>query len=582
MINSAFQVGRSGLTAAQVGIQVTGNNLANAATPGYTRQTVTLNPARDGQVGGLTLGRGVQVTAIRRQVDDALQARLWSGLSNEAAAQSDLQLLGSVESVINPLSDVSVSSQLNRFFNSWSELANTPGAAGTRSLVIQQGRSLAEYLRATRADLTGQRDQVDRDLASNANRANDLVNQIALVNQQLVAGGDAGNGGGSAALRDQRTALVAELAGYVDVTTVEQPSGSLDVLIGSTPVVLAGVSRGLKLKTESEPTGTVVRITTTDNDEQLTIRQGRLGSLLNRRGDLVDDTLSRLDTLAGQLIFEVNKLHSGGYGTTPLTQVRGTLAQASTDTSLAFNDPANQTLSGLPYAPRSGSFLITLTNSATGASQTTRINIDLDGRDNLGQPGTANDTSLQTLVNQLSTVGNLSASITPDGRLSVTAGAGYEMNFADDTSGVLATLGVNTYFTGTDASDIAVRGELLQNSTLLASGRLEAGTRNDNGAARAIADLRSTRVAGLANNTFLGHWDEAVQSVAVQAGQAKTRGEAASTVRESLESQRAAVSGVSVDEEAINLITYQRQYQASARFITVIDEVTQTLLALVR
>lgn len=581
MLNGAFQIGRSGLTAAQLGIQVTGNNLANASTPGYSRQNLTLNPARDTPQGNLFIGRGVNVSAIRRQVDDALQARLWSGVSTEAGAQSDLQLLGSVESLINPLTGTSVSSQLNRFFNSWSELANAPTASGPRSLVVQQGKALGDFLRQTRVELTGQREQIDRDLLANTQRANDLLNQVAALNTAIVSSENS-SGAGANGLRDQRDQLVTELAGYLDLTTVEQPSGTLDILVGSTPIVLAGVSRGIKLKTESNTTGTTVRVTTTDNDEGLAISQGKLGSLLARRTDLVDDTIARLDNLASQLIFEVNKLHAAGYGTTPLTSAVGATSLRSPDTSLAFNDPTNQSLADLPFKPKSGSFLIKLTNSATGASQTTRIDIDLDGRNNLGQPGTQDDTSLQSLVNQLATVANVTASVTGDGRLSLAAGTGYEINFADDSSGVLAVLGVNTYFTGQNATDIGVRTELLANASLLSSGRLEGGQRNDNAGARGIADLRSAQVAGLKGETFLGHWDQAVQAVAVQADQAKTRGESASTVRSSLDAQRSAVSGVSVDEEAVNLITYQRQYQASARFINVVDELTQTLLGLLR
>ena len=148
--------------------------------------------------------------------------------------------------------------------------------------------------------------------------------------------------------------------------------------------------------------------------------------------------------------------------------------------------------------------------------------------------------------------------------------------------GLLATLGVNSYFTGTSAADISVNNEVIASPSLLSAGNVVDGQSNDNGAAMGIVALRDTPLSALNGTTFNGQWDQAVQSIATQTDAAKTTTEAATTVKESLDAQRSAISGVNVDEEAINLITYQRQYQASARFISVVDDLTQTLLGLVR
>ncbi len=581
-LTGAFQIGRSGLAAAQLGIQTTGNNVANAATPGYSRQIATLAPSRDTQVGSLFLGRGVEVAAIRRQVDNALQARLLKGTSSESAASTDATLLAQVEATLNALGDDNLATDLSTFFNAWSTLSDNPTNTGTRSLVVQQGRALAGSLKATRSALIDQRTQLDRDLRAQVARADDVLAQIAGLNAEIVS---AENGQGSASgLRDQRDALVTELARLLDITTVEQPNGNLDILVGSTPIVLAGTSRGVELVQEASGGEIEVRVVAKDKQEELGITSGSVGSLLANRSAAIDSTLANLDTLAQNLIHEVNLLHASGYGGKAQAAFVSSLTVPPADTALALNDTANATFTDLPFKPRSGSFLITVTNTATGAAQTRRITIDLDGITSAGAAGFADDTSLATLAASINTALGVSASATVgvDGRLTITAATGNTVSFAEDSSGVLSALGVNTYFRGTNAADIAVRDELVADSSLLNFGRVVGGLPVENGAALAVAQLRTKAVAGLNGSTFAAAWDDATQAVGVAAGSAKTAAQAAEVVRQNLDAQRQVVSGVSIDEEAINLLNYQSQYQASARFISVVQELTQTLLSIAR
>ncbi|MGE3109426.1 MAG: flagellar hook-associated protein FlgK [Phycisphaerales bacterium] len=576
---ASLQIGRSALTASQVAIQVTGNNFANAATPGYSRQVVGLAPTRETRLGAALLGRGVEVQGIRRQVDSALLSRLHNGLSNEAAAATDRELLSQVESTLNELSENDLSSELSRFFNSWSELANSPGSTGARSLVVQQGSTLAGFVRNLRQDLGNIRTQIDQQLDASVTQANHLLSEIATINTNIVqaeAGSSVANG-----LRDQRDSLIAELSQYLDVTAVEQPSGVVDVLVGSLPVVLAGDSRGIELVRESTSSGLNAYVQIQNPRQRLNVSSGRVGALLSQRGTLVDDTIARLDQISSQIIFQVNRAHSGGYSAAPLTSTRGTTAIDIADATRAFNDPANVSFRDLPFHPTTGGFLVTVKNTASGSTETVRIDVDLDGINAAGQPGYGDDTSVTDIRDALNTVANLTATVNSDGTLSINAAPGFEFSFAQDTSGVLATLGVNTYFTGTDATNIAVRPELLAQPGLLNAGRVEGGTPNDNGVAGAIAVLQDEPNAALGGSTIRGSWQESAQSIGLRTSAAASRAQSTQLVRESLEAQRAAISGVSVDEESINLLTYQRQYQGAARFISVVDELTQTLINLV-
>lgn len=578
-LSASLQIGRSALTASQVAIQVTGNNFSNAATPGYNRQIVSLAPTRDTRYGSALLGRGVEVQGIQRQVDSALLSRLHNGLSNETSAATDHELLSAVESTLNELTDNDLSSQFSQFFNAWSELANNPASQGGRSLVVQQGRTLSGFVQNLRRDLSGLRTQIDQQLDANVAKADQILSDIATINSNIVqaeAGSSIANG-----LRDQRDTLVAELSQYLDVTAVEQPSGSVDILVGSLPVVLAGDSRGIQLVRESNGSGIDVRVQIRDPQEDLTISSGRIGSLIEQRGTLVDDTIDRLDDISAQLIFQVNRVHSSGYGSTPLTSVRGTTGVSAPDSVLALNDPDNQSLAALPFQPVNGGFLVTVRNTASGSTQTVRVDVDLDGLDNAGQPGFADDTSLADIRDALSAIPNLNASINSDGTLSIGAVAGYDFSFAEDTSGALAVLGVNTYFTGTSAADIGVRQELIDQPQMLNAGQTTGGTPSDNAAALAISLIQDRPNQALGGSTIVGSWQDAAQSIGLRTDAAASRASSTRIVRESLEAQRSAVSGVSVDEESINLLTYQRQYQGAARFISVVDEMTQTLISLI-
>jgi flagellar hook-associated protein 1 FlgK len=108
-----------------------------------------------------------------------------------------------------------------------------------------------------------------------------------------------------------------------------------------------------------------------------------------------------------------------------------------------------------------------------------------------------------------------------------------------------------------------------------------AGTPADNAAALAITGLRDLNLDGLGGRSISQSWQDEVQSIGLRTDAAMTRADATTLVRQNLDAQRTAVSGVNVDEEAINLLTYQRQYQGAARFISVVDELTQTLINLV-
>jgi len=576
-LTAAFNIARTALSASSLGIQVTGNNLANVATPGYSRQVGRLVPlGSNSSVAGQSIGRGVQMRDVRRQVDDALQARLWNSTADLAAANQHASVLSQLETVLGELGDHDLSSELSAFFGVWSERANQSQSS---SVVVQQGQRLASFMGRLRGDLLDQRSQLDAELGSVISRANQLASSIADINRSIS---EAELGGATAnTLRDQRDEAVTELSQLMNVTVIDRGIQGTDVLIGSQPLVLGGQSRGLQVERRTVDGSSDVFVSLVDNSERVDVTSGKIGAILNGRGAHLTSVITKLDQLAAQTAFEINKLHSTGRNLQGLTTTTAHLAITPTDQSLAINDPNNQTFADLPFRAQSGGFLVQVRQTSSGATQSVRVNVDLDGVTSAGLPGNDDDTTPEQIRAALDAVDGIRATFTPEGRLKIEAETGYDFSFADDSSNVLAVLGVNSYFTGTDAASLQVRADLVADPTKVVTGRMSNGQFVENGTVLAIAQLQDRPLASLSNQSISASWRDAVQAIGVVTSAAQVDAHAAGVIRDSIDAQRAAMSGVSVDEEAINLSNYQRAYQGAARLVQVTDELTQTLMSLI-
>ncbi len=228
----------------------------------------------------------------------------------------------------------------------------------------------------------------------------------------------------------------------------------------------------------------------------------------------------------------------------------------------------------------SGSFFVSVIDDATQTPVAYRIDVDLSGA------GT--DTTLESLVQRINDqVGGVTASITSDNRLAFEADDGVSFVFGfdgqqgrADTSGVLAALGINTYFSGTDATNIAVNETLIGNTSLLAAAT--AALPGDGRIAGLIADLDTATVSQAGYLSISDVYDAIANSVAVSGNASNGDLFATETVMLSLQAQRESISGVNLDEEAISLVKYQRAFQGAARFISVVDEMIGELVALIR
>src|SRR5688500_12394432 len=378
-----LNLSKTALAVQQAAIQTTGNNIANAGNADFTRQATGVVPSKDQQIAtGVFVGTGLDLQSISRQIDESLQSRLRASSSDEQAADTAQQWLGRIESLFNELSDQDLSTQLSTFFNSWSNLANKPQDVGLRQVVIQNGDTVAQWLRDLRTKLGSLQADVDQRMKAQSENANSLAQQVADLNQQIVVA-EGGTGGQANGLRDQRDVVLKKLSELVDIKTVQQPTGVIDVYVGSEPLVSGTTNRGVALRNETVNGKLETTVTFAVNDGNMKLTAGQLGALGQAR-DKIDETMDQFDALAGNLIFELNKLHSSGQGLEGFGTVTAT--NQVDDSTVALNDPR----ANLKFPPTPGSFVVHVKNKTSGLATSTLVQVDLDGAG-------GNDTTLASL-----------------------------------------------------------------------------------------------------------------------------------------------------------------------------------------
>jgi len=566
-LTNSLHIGRTGLLTHQTGIEVTGNNLANVATAGYKRQRVDLAALGDRRLGSGLVGTGVGIDSITRQVSEAVESRLRSAIADQGGSAVLQGRLERLEALQNELSGNDLSTALDGYFDAWSQLGTNPQDPALRGLVVSEGVSLAGFVQDLRAGYGGLETESSGLLAEGVDAANQLLNQIEGVNASIRTQ-EGGSGAEAGALRDRRDGLLAELAQHVEIDVNELPDGEVDMFVGTIPVMLEGRSRGLELRTQTVDGVEAVELATVTDGTRIDPGRGEIAAHLAFANGGLADATQGLDELAGQLIFQTNRIHSQSQGLTPASSYVG--AYAVDDADAALSDAG---ASGLDFAPNHGSFQVHVSSGNGTPRQTTRIELDLDG---LGGP----DTTLNGLVTQLNAVDGLTAAVDATGRLTLngdTAGTG--ISFSDDSSGVLAALGIHGFFSGSDAADIAVADAVAADSNRLAAARGHLD--GDNRGALAAAGLRDAGLTELDGRSIAQTWGDRVARDAAELSRVRDSRAAATVVADNLRSQQSAVSGVNADEETINLLQYQRAYQASARYLTVVDEMMQTLLRVI-
>ena len=484
--------------------------------------------------------------------------------ADSANADVQSQAYKDLETILNELSDTTdLSSSLTGFFNSLDEVVNDPSNAATRNLVVGKGISLAQNFNDLHSRVSDIQQELDKRVVADADQINSLTEQIRRLNVQ-IATSEGGNSTASeaAALRVQRQTAVDSLSQLLGIQVNEQPSGGLNISVGGELLVFEGTRRLVDVSKADANGNAGGKIEFAGTHAPITTSSGEVQGLYSARDDIIGGFLTKLDDLAATLANEFNKLYTQGQGLVGFDQLTST--NAVNDSSAALD------AAGLAFTPTSGSFDLLVHSKGSDLTTTTTIPIDLNGLDE--------DTSLTSLAQQLNAVEGISASVSSNGQLQIKSDStDIDFGFSGDTSGVLAALGLNTFFTGSTAASIGVNDEL---KGIANAGKLAAslgGIGQDAHGAERLAAFLDQPLASQGNASLSDKYNQILNEVTQGSAASQSMADGFHTFEGSLEAQQQSVSGVSIDEEAVNMLTLQRIYQASAKYIQTISDLLDML-----
>ncbi len=405
--------GLRALTAARLGMQTSGNNIANANTLGYSRQRVLLSASLPYTIaGGHQIGNGVDVSRIDRLFDDGLERRLQLQGSLLGAAELDQSRFAEIEGILSE-PDGGLSESLAGLFGSIGQLQTDPADRALRGGVIQAGSALSQGFRLISdrfGELAGSTFDEVRGLVRQVNEG---AEAIARLNQQITSAES--NGQPANDLRDTRAQFVKELGTLLDTRAIERPSGSVDLLVGGHLLVAGDRASGLAVGRDIDGK---TRVTVGTSTNRATISNGRIAALLQQESTGLPGISGRIDDLARNLILEMNRLHSTGMPRSgPFTSLTSFYGAVDGDGDGRGGDEL-LSQSGFLFDVQEGELAISVTDQATGQMERTRLHID------------PRSMTLEDVAAAITNIDHLTASVDPTGRLRIGSDAGYGFDFS--------------------------------------------------------------------------------------------------------------------------------------------------------
>lgn len=455
-IGRVLNTGKEALLSHSSAINITGSNIANVNTAGYSRLRAVFSSTGVSQDGSSNFQVGVQVVNAERIYDQFLEARLVYQSQQAGYAETLLGTFEQVEGIFNESGENGINEAMNAFWNAWDDLSANPAGQVERDVLVSAADNLASLFRQKAGDLAGVQADADAAVADIAGKINSCLADIAAYNEKIV---EITSGGGNASdLMDKRLESLKELAGLINFNYIEDATGSVSVFLADgKPLVEGHVTWTLDVaENHANSNFNDVVFTGTTASENRVITGGALAAQLEIRDSTAAGYLTRLDTLAQSLVNAVNARHQMGF--------------------------------------------------------------DADG--NLGG------------------------------------------NFFDPV---------------TEAADMQVSAAVAADAgKIAASGSLD----GDGDNAVAMALIKDSLLMEGGTSTLSTYYSALMAAVGQDASDASDNQVRQDAMVTQLENQRETVSGVSLDEEMLNLIKYQMGYNAAGKLCGVVDEMMDTLLSL--
>jgi flagellar hook-associated protein 1 len=645
----SYDIGMSGLSASQQAFEVIGNNIANASTDGYHRQTLKLSAAFSSLNGQNVLGGGVDVEGVTRAINELLDEQIVRQQSCLSQLSQETDTLSTIEAAFGELSsDSGLSVALDKFFNSLKDLSAYPDQTIYQNAVIACAQELTSQFRSLDEFLTTLEEQIELEAQDTVEKINNLIQTISELNNNIKE--QQTNGGQTNNLCDDRSRCISELSRLVGVDVQAADFNGVNLNIAGMSVLNGTSIMELELGYNQDGSFgfTVNRRTGYTAD----VEGGKLGGLLSLKNNLISDIHDNLNSLASAVIQHVNQYHVEGVGTD------------GSFTDLAGDSVSSENLADIVPALASGNIYIRVINTQTGEVTRTPVYVDVTED---------SEETLESLAEDISAITGISASVSEsDNRLYIHADSGYVFDFlpavlpeptestfayssggtepevsvsgiytgdenqtftftvsgegsvgngtleitvadgdghsvatfnigagyvagdelnlgngikvslgagdlADgdsfevdafmqtDQTGLLAAAGLNTFFSGKDASDIDICSDIINSSGRIAVACGSDMTDNTN--ISRLAGLSNESVTDLDSMTIGDFYHQMVTDIGSVLSSKETMENSLDTLVKNLTDQQSDISGVDINQQAAQMLVYEQMFNAMAKYL---------------
>ena len=314
-LSTVMEIGKNGLNIYSVASEVTGENIANVNTPGYSRQRVLLESAPPTTSNGFPLGTGVKISVVERYYDGLLQKQLVNAQTSQGYDTTKSSVLQQIEPTFNEISNDGLGAAITNFFGAWQDLTLNPVGAAERQAVLSRTQILTDNFNAVSTTLKNAVTTQNDSLVPLTESINATLKNIALLNGQIkttsIVSGNANE------TRDQRDQLIRDLAGQIGISTSENSDGTTDVFYadGGASLVTGMAAGSFSLVTNAgsglyDTNVTSAGVATASSVSPAT---GQLGATIALRDTIIPGYLAKVDALAGTIATEVNTQHKLGF-----------------------------------------------------------------------------------------------------------------------------------------------------------------------------------------------------------------------------------------------------------------------------
>lgn len=560
----SLDMGKKGLAAAQLSMDITGQNITNANTEGYSRKRVMLSAdtRQDGQLG--QIGNGVNVDGVQRMRNEFLDQQMNERIADQGRLQQIDDSLERVENIFNEPTDSALSGNLDRFWNAWSDLSNNPSDYASREAVKTTTEVLTSQFRTIAGQLQDFKMSINEQIKTQITQINSLAATIKKYNDEVSAAEIGGAGSQATESRDKRTQAIKDLAELIPIDYVEDAQGRYTVTTDGN--MLIGPYDVFKLKVESkvqtESSGQNYAMYFCQIEKSSSTYQpktGVLGGLFEVRDTKLQDVQDQLDTVASSLVKNVNEAHLNGY-------------DLDSDTGIHFFDPTKTTAAEISL---SADIIKDSRNIAAAATNSvTNVNLPAEAV-NAGPPATIDLTHGNTTpLNRFVMAGTLRIENTTTSQVYQEGSAAGQGDYWVDYKSGMIQFNPALNPTPTQVNlDFKIRDAQMSGV-------------GDGRSALEIANLKEKAVlvpdaAGNQTQSVQEYYGSVMGNLGITRNESKNNLETAKFIVQQIDQRQQEIAGVSLDEEMANMIKFEHSYQASARYISTINSMMDAVLGLV-